>query len=138
MSHSRGRYAEDIDTVHVSSFMESEVTMIEPKNTLTDALDVSLDALSHPYRRRILTRLHDQNPRKEAEFSADELADDADDIDRLVLEIHHRHLPKLAEAGFIDWDREADVLTRGPRFDEIAPLIELMINHRDELPAGWP
>lgn len=112
--------------------------MIGPKNTNADALDESFDVLSHPFRRRILTRLHDHNPRDEAEFSADELADDADEVDRLVLEIHHRHLPKLAEKGFIDWDREADVITRGPRFDEIAPLIELMVNHRDELPAGWP
>lgn len=124
--------------MHVSSIMERVPTMIEPENAITDALDVSLDALSHPYRRRILTRLHDRNPRREAEFSSDELADDADDIDLREAEIHHRHLPKLDDAGFIDWDREADVITRGPRFDEIAPLIELMIDHRDELPAGWP
>ena len=124
--------------MNVSSIMESIRTMIEPKNTNTDALDESLVVLSHPYRRRILSRLHEQNPRDEAEFAAEELTDDADENDRLLLEIHHRHLPKLAEAGFIDWDREESVITRGPRFDEIVPLIELMVNHRDELPAGWP
>jgi len=112
--------------------------MIEPKNPKTDALDESLDILSHPYRRRILTRLHSRNPRDEDEFFADEFADDAEEIDRLKLEIHHRHLPKLAKARFIDWDRDSGVITRGPRFDEIAPLIELMVNHRDELPDGWP
>ena len=137
-SHSRGRSAGDTDAVHVSSIMESVPTMIEQVNGKADTLDELLDALSHPYRRRILDLLFNQNPRDEAEFSANELADDADEFDRLVLEIHHRHLPKLAEADFIDWDREADVITRGPRFEEIAPLIELMVNHRDELPAGWP
>jgi len=118
--------------------MESVNTMIEQTNRTTDTLDELFDALSHPYRRRILTRLRKRNPREEADFSAAELADDADEIDRLVLEIHHQHLPKLAEAGFLDWDREEDVITRGPRFDEIAPLIDLMVDHRDELPAGWP
>lgn len=111
--------------------------MFVSKNA-NDALDESLAILSHPYRRRILTRLRHHNPRKEAEFSANELADDADEIDRSELKIHHKHLPKLADAGFIDWDRDADIITRGPRFDEIAPLVELMINHRDELPDGWP
>lgn len=118
--------------------MEIVATMIEHQNGKTATLDESLIALSHPHRRRILTLLYDQNPREEAEFSVDELADDADALDHLVLEIHHRHLPKLADAGFIDWDRDADVITRGPRFDKIAPLIELMVNHRDELPDGWP
>lgn len=137
-THSRERRAGDTDAANVCSIMESEPTMIESKNANTDALDESLDVLSHPYRRRILTRLHDHNPREEVDFSADELADDADEIDRQLLEIHHRHLPKLDDAGFIDWDRKADIITRGPRFDEIAPLIELMVNHRDELPDGWP
>lgn len=101
----------------------------------TDALDESFDLLSDPVRRRIVTRLHDHNPREEVEFTADELAAEGDQIE---LAIHHHHLPKLADAGFIDWDRDANIVTRGPRFDEIAPLIELMVNHQDELPAGWP
>lgn len=103
-----------------------------------DALNRSLDAISHPYRRRILTRLHDRNPREESSFTTDSVADDIDDDDWLQLEIHHRHLPKLADLGFVDWDREENVVRRGPRFDEVAPLIELMVKHREELPAGWP
>jgi len=55
----------------------------------------------------------------------------------VLLEMHHNHLPKLVEASFVDWNRGENVLRRGPRFDEIAPLIELIIEHREELPAGW-
>lgn len=104
----------------------------------TDALDQLFDVLSHPYRRRILTRLNERNPRDEASFSTDSVAEDTDDDDLVAVEIHHRHLPKLAKAGFVDWDHETNAVTRGSRFDEIAPLIELMDEHRDELPKGWP
>lgn len=100
-------------------------------------LDVSLDALSHPYRRRILTRLNRSNPRDESSFSTDSVATDGEDEEMVAIDIHHRHLPKLEAAGFVDWDHEANVVTRGPRFDEIAPLIELMNKHRDELPTDW-
>lgn len=111
--------------------------MPDPRDVNFDALNHSFEALSHPYRRRILTRLHERNPREEAEFHEVTRGGD-DDPDRLAVELHHRHLPKLVDAGFVDWDREEDVVTRGPRFEEIAPLVELMVDHRDELPAGWP
>lgn len=116
---------------------DSHETM--PRNqTDISTLDRLFEALSHPYRRRILTELHDQNPHDEVEFSAAALAETADDPQLADVELFHRHLPKLAEAGFIDWGREEYVVRRGPRFDEVAPLIELMRNHPDELPAGWP
>lgn len=101
-------------------------------------LDQIFDVLSHPYRRRILTRLNQSNPRDEASFSTDSVADDTEDEDEVAMDIHHRHLPKLVEAGFVEWDRETDAVTRGPRFEEIAPLINLMDKHEDELPEGWP
>lgn len=95
-----------------------------------------LEVLSHPHRRRILTRLNIRNPRDEDEFELAELTGDDELGDETVKLIHH-HLPKLTDSGFVDWDREHRTVTRGPRFDEIAPLIELMVSHRDELPADW-
>lgn len=112
--------------------------MANPEADQTNALSEVFEVLSHPFRRRILIRLHGRNPRDEAEFSADAMADDADEADSLPIELHHRHLPKLADAGFLDWDQSESVVTRGPRFEEIAPLIELMNDHREELPPGWP
>lgn len=104
----------------------------------TGALDGLFDVLSHPYRRRILIRLHDRNPREESSFSTDSVGEEGVDTDRLGIELHHHHLPKLEAAGFIDWDRDADAIRRGPRFDEIAPLLDLMDRHSDELPQDWP
>lgn len=37
----------------------------------------------------------------------------------------HVHLPKLANYGFVEWNEDEDVVTRGPRFDEVSPFLEL-------------
>lgn len=50
----------------------------------------------------------------------------------------HNHLPKLEEAGYIKWDRESGTIEKGPEFDEIEPLLELIEEHSDELPHDWP
>ena len=102
------------------------------------ALDRMFDVLSHPYRRRILLLVSDVNPRDEDEFSTEELSTEDDELELLQPELFHAHLPKLEEAGYIEWDRAAKTVRRGPRFEEIAPLIRLMHDHRDELPAEWP
>jgi hypothetical protein len=101
-----------------------------------DDLGELLDMLSHPHRRRILTLLHDRNPRDEDEFELEGLTSD-DELDNETIALIHNHLPKLAEAGFIDWNQEQHLVTRGPRFEEISPLIDLMVAHQDELPANW-
>jgi hypothetical protein len=38
--------------------------------------------------------------------------------------LHHIHLPKLDDAGLIDWDPRDDIVVRGPAFDEVVPLLE--------------
>lgn len=101
-----------------------------------DELGELLDALSHPHRRRIVTQLNVSNPRGEDEFDLAELSGD-DEREDATINLFHNHLPRLAQAGFIDWDRERGVVTRGPRFHEIAPLVDLMLAHQDELPANW-
>ncbi|NHN58326.1 MULTISPECIES: ArsR family transcriptional regulator [Halorussus] len=97
------------------------------------------DTLSDVQRRRILVAISDHNPRTEDEFVPDNIApaeaDDAD-RDRLKAELQHVHLPKLAEQGFIKWDAEARTIRRGPKFDEIAPLLRLMDDHRDDSSEG--
>lgn len=101
------------------------------------SLDELFDVLSKPPRRRILTALADANPRHEVEFVPQDFISDEQREDSLT-SLHHTHLPKLAEAGFIEWNRGSKTITRGPRFDEIAPVIELLTTHRDELPVSWP
>lgn len=106
------------------------------ESTKADDLGELLEILSHPHRRQIITRLHDRNPRDEDEFELEELAGD-DELENGTVDLIHNHLPKLAEAGFINWDQEQQIVTRGERFEEIAPLVDLMVAHQDELPANW-
>lgn len=101
-------------------------------------LDRLFDALSHPYRRRILLLLSEDNPRDEDEFAVEDLATEEDELELLTSELYHAHLPKLAESGYIEWDRDANSIRRGPNYDAIAPLLRLMRDHADELPGGWP
>ncbi|WP_449405170.1 hypothetical protein [Haloarcula amylovorans] len=44
----------------------------------------------------------------------------------------------MAEAGYIEWHRETGEVSKGPRYDEIEPLLDLIENHVDELPPNWP
>ncbi|KTG18023.1 DUF7344 domain-containing protein [Haloferax profundi] len=104
-----------------------------------DSLSELFDALRHVYRRRILMTVAQQNSQDEDDITSESIADGNDDaLEHLQLELYHIHLPKLADAGFIDWDRDSGVITRGPRFGEIEPLLRLMHNHQDELPDDWP
>lgn len=104
--------------------------------------DVTLDrmftSLSDPTRRHILTTLVDYAPHDSDEFAPLELEPADEPLGQFRAELYHNHLPRLDRAGFVEWDRRSDTVARGPNFEEIEPLVGLMDDHRDELPAGWP
>lgn len=102
------------------------------------ALDTYLELLSNHYRRRLLVALLDHNPQDDADTHIpDHIVLEDDDLESVQLRMNHIHLPKLEEAGFIEWSPGANEVRKGPRFGEIRPLLELMVNHADELPEGW-
>lgn len=51
--------------------------------------------------------------------------------------LHHIHLPKLAEAGYIEWSGQQHV-TRGPNFGTIEPTLRLLLENEDKLPGRMP
>lgn len=125
----------------IATFLR-RTSVIETTPVVTDgatdrSLNRSFAILAHPYRRRILLLVGQHDPRDEAEFSVDDLTAD-DDLKLLTTELYHVHLPKLVDAGYIDWDADTETIRRGPNFGEIAPLLHLMTEHEDELPGGWP
>lgn len=101
-------------------------------------LDVALVVLGDPTRRDVLTRIGEYGPEESAEFEEEDFAERVGDreFDRVAL--YHRHLPKLDDAGFVDWDRESGVITSGPRYEEIRPLVRLIQGYRYDLPDDWP
>jgi hypothetical protein len=77
-------------------------------------LDDYLRLLADERNRRLLRSLDE----------SDDPVSTASDDPQVRARLHHVHLPKLVEAGLVDWDPRNDVIVRGPAFDEIVPLLE--------------
>ena len=102
-------------------------------------LDEMLLALADEHRRRLLVALLEHNPQDDSEVRIPEEVHVGDvELEQLQSAMFHRHLPKLEDLGFVRWDRTNHQVVKGPRFDEIRPLLELMRTHADELPIDWP
>jgi len=102
--------------------------------------DRAFDALADPYRRQLLLALAEANPQQDDDLDPLGLlqaGESTDDVGVTRVELRHVHLPKLADAGYVEWDRESGDLSTGPEWEEIAPLVRLLADHRDELPDGW-
>ena len=98
--------------------------------------DLAFHALADSHRRRLLLALLERNP--QADVPVSEGSDpDPEATEALEVKMYHKHLPTLEELGFVTWDREAQAVSKGPKFEEIRPILELLERHRDELPDGW-
>ena len=113
-------------------------TTNEASQTASTTLDQLFACLSHPTRRRILMTLATDNPRDDEEFESPDFKPEDEELELFRTQLYHQHLPHLEQGGYIAWDHDADIITRGPNFEEVRPLIELMSNHQDELPEDWP
>lgn len=108
-----------------------------PRTVTEECVDDIFEALGHPYRRQLLFALTEHAAPVPARDPYDIVSTDADP-DVLTLQLHHTHLPKLDNLGFIDWDRPAETVTRGPRFTDIEPLLSLLSKREASLPYVWP
>ncbi len=91
-------------------------------------------ALSDVQRRTLSVTLSDHNSRNDSPVV---IADDEAErtaVKRIVA-MDRVHLPKLADYGFIEWDRKTEEVKRGPAFGAIRPPVELLDTHRDEMPT---
>lgn len=61
-----------------------------------------------------------------------------DDVDKESIRLYHNHLPKLVDYGFIEWNRDENKVQKGPKFDEIRPLLVLLEENRETFPDDWP
>lgn len=98
------------------------------------SFDEMVDALADIQRRKLLVALLDHNPQDDSPAVIG--GAEVDTLQNLI-SMKHVHLPRLAEYGFIIWDEEQNEVSKGPQFDEIRPLIELLADHEDELPPDW-
>lgn len=90
-----------------------------------DAGDDAFDALSDATRRQVLMVLLNRDT-----------ALDLNDSDPVIyglfdVALYNIHLPKLDETGYIRWDRERSMIEKGPRFDEIRPLLTVLADYEE-------
>lgn len=97
--------------------------------------DTVFDALANEQRRRILFDLAERNLRDDSPISIDAPPDTTDDGETAGIEEYHVHLPKLDDCDLIDWEPGSNTVEAGNRFAEIAPILELLRDNREELPA---
>ena len=103
----------------------------------TTRTDSIFEALSDPYRRQLLVALLDHNPQDDDDRDPLNIVSEGAEPEVLEARLFHNHLPMLEEMGYIIWDRDAHEIQKGPDWDEIAPLLTLIHDHRDELPDDW-
>lgn len=117
-------------------------------------IDTILYTLADPQRRQLLVGLLHHEPQYVSKLSDDsrEIADANPELlskhlsssraitgaNEELLRLYHVHLPRLAADGFIEWNRDTRVVTRGARFDELRPLLELLDDREDEASAVDP
>ena len=99
----------------------------------SDGMDRVMDILANRHRRLMVLSLK----RGGVETETD-LMFRSSGREEAEMALRHTHLQKLEEAGYVEWNRETGEVSKGSRFDEIEPILELIENHSDELPPGWP
>jgi len=103
------------------------------------AKDDMFDALSDRRRRRLLLTIRNEcegdDPRMDIEALSDAVARGVR-ADEVRVQLHHVHLPKLADSGYIRWDSATGTVTTGPRWDDIGAVLDVLVENRDELPDG--
>lgn len=104
--------------------------------------DDIFDALADRQRRRLLVELLDRGVLSVSELSGHteavaaanaallrerlERSRELGELEENLLRMHVIHLPMLVEHGFVEWDREAQLVTEGPRYASIRPVLELI------------
>lgn len=100
-------------------------------------MDEYFEALTNIHRRRLLVALLEHNPQRDNLDVPTDVHEGEKPVEVLQIELFHSPLPMLEAAGFICWNRDTHDVVKGPRFEEIRPLLELMRDHADELPDDW-
>jgi len=108
----------------------------------TERWDQVLEALSARPRRSVLAALSDVPGERRVPLpDAVTVAEPTADATHLEMALRHHHLPLLASAGYVRWSDDPFVVQRGPNYEEVGSLIEVLLSAGEDLPdeltAGW-
>jgi hypothetical protein len=108
---------------------ESNIDPIEARAISSEDIDSMMDALNSREKRVVLmTLLGDTS---EASITTLERQINHDDA---RIRLHHKHLPKLGNAGWIEWDDKSETISKGPRFSKLEPLVQLLKEYNTNFP----
>lgn len=109
---------------------EPRIDSIERCALSSEAIDSMMDVLSTRTRRVILMTLLGDSTETSIATLERRLNPSVKRI-----HLHHNHLPKLANSGYINWDDETDTISKGPKFSEVEPLVQLLNEYEAEFSA---
>ena len=122
--------------------------MSEPISKADTGSVDAYDLLGHPLRRRVLLELpkHD-NPvrlpvladgiRSSEILRGGTRHDNTADSDAVRIELHHSHLPKLAAAGWIEYDSENRTIRYESRIETIRSALRTTADELDQIRAAY-
>ena len=84
--------------------------MLSEETTLS--VEERYTLLADPHRQRVIECLDRSSDELGIETLADRIADRTDDRDRILLSLHHNHLPRLDDHGIIEYDHETKTVSR--------------------------
>lgn len=92
-------------------------------------------ALAKEPRRQLIVSLLDAEPDNSVPLPESAMMPNVPpDPQTLTLELQHHHLPMLSEEGFITWETEPLLASRGPQFEELAVVFDVLHEKADRLP----
>ncbi|MFP8889734.1 hypothetical protein ACLI4U_08175 [Natrialbaceae archaeon A-CW2] len=93
----------------------------------TDRWDRVFEALAATPRRHLVASLTRAEPSTAVELPDAALPPNySGDEHSFRIALEHRHLPKLADCAYIEWERDPFQTWRGHRFDEIAHVLGVL------------
>lgn len=100
-----------------------------------DRWDQCLDQLSMQPRRQIIMSLMEAPDKQRLSLPDAAMTPGLPkDTREYTCELHHHHLPALADVDYIRWTSEPFSVQRGPRFEEPAAFMRLLLSSGDQLP----
>ncbi|AEN05131.1 hypothetical protein Halar_1387 [halophilic archaeon DL31] len=99
----------------------TRIDTIEARAVSSEAIDSMMDALTNRTRRVILMTLLGDTPEISIATLEQRLR-----VEDHQIRVFHSHLPKLVHSGYIEWDCELDAISKGPKFSEVEPLVQLL------------
>ncbi|MGQ4555149.1 hypothetical protein [Halobellus sp. GM3] len=110
-------------------------TPFESETRGVERWDDVFSALANGVRRQLIIALLDAGP--SGSVALPECAsgeEEPTDPERLRVELCHRHLPMLAKHGYVEWGTDPFIASWGPRFDELAKVVERLFGTAREMP----